>query len=159
VRLKRSMNTSSVAAFLLCLLIATASCGRHEGEIRQAPISDGKRSYEEFKQAVGSFPYTAPQWRQDRIRKGYVQVDVGATKDEIALALGDPDYSQNDYSKEAKPGWIGSSWVYYIAKKSDGANVFDPVIHVFFGTDGRATWIVPRNIEGLNEKGSPSRRA
>ena len=40
--------------------------------------------------------------------------------------------------------------------RSRGANVLDPVVHVFFDTHDRAVWIVPSNIEGLREKGSPS---
>jgi hypothetical protein len=157
VGLNRATSSKPSAAILVCLLVATVSCGERDSETQLAPVSDGKRSYNDFKQAVGSFPYTAPQERQNRIRSGYAQVAVGANKDEVARALGEPDFTQNDYSKEARPGWLGSSWSYYLSKRSDGGNVSDPVVHVFFGTDGRATWIVPSNIEGLHEKGSPSR--
>ena len=153
----RATNSKPSAVILMCLLVATVSCGERDSETQLAPVSDGERSYNDFEQAVGSFPYTASQERQNRIRSGYAQVAVGATKDEVARALGEPDFSQDLYSKDARPGWLGSSWSYYLSKRSDGVNMFDPVVQVFFGTDGRATWIVPSNIEGLHEKGSPSR--
>ena len=156
--LKSDTNVRAVVGLAACLLVATLSCGKNEREATQIPDRDGKRSYADFKQAVGSFPYTAPEERQSRIRKGYAQLAVGATKEQVASALGEPDYSQNNFSKDGKPKWLGSSWLYYLSKRSDGANSFDPVVHVFFGTDGRATWIVPSNIDGLNEMGSPSTR-
>jgi hypothetical protein len=152
------MNTRTAALLLLlCLLVPPASYGGSVGEAPRAPVSDGKPSYEEFRRSVGSFPYRAAPERQNQIRTGYQRLQVGATKPEVAAALGEPDYSQIGYSKGPTPRWLGSSWAYYLSKRSDGANSFDPVVEVFFGTDDRAVWIVPSNISGLRGKGSPSR--
>ncbi len=152
------MRANCTPALLLCLLIATTACGRTDLP-QVVPTRDGKRSYEEFKASVGSFPYNAPRERRERILAGYSKLDVGVTKDEVAAAIGEPDYSQLNYGpKGPNMPLIGSSWVYYLSKRGDRANNLDPVVHVFFGTDGRARWIVPSNIEGLHEKGSPLQR-
>ena len=78
------------------------------------------------------------------------------TKEQVARVIGEPDYSALSYGpKGPRMKWKGSSWVYYLSKRGDSANTFDPVVQVFFATDDRAAWIVPSNVEGLREKGSP----
>lgn len=76
------------------------------------------------------------------------------TKDEVSVAIGEPDYSQLTTSKTPSPGWTGSVWMYYLSM-SNSANTRDAVVHIFFDREDRAVWIVPSNIDELHEKGSP----
>jgi hypothetical protein len=122
------------------------------------PQPDGKNTYEEFAAAIKSYPYEASQARKDRIVKSFPRLAAGMSKDQIAALIGDPDYSQLDYGPKG-PGekWLGSSWTYWLHKRDDGVNMNDPCLEIFFGTDGRANWIVPTSIDGLKEKGGVSR--
>ena len=153
----RRMDANWGRFLLLSLVLATAACHGSEGVPQPAARNDGRRSYKEFVASVGSFPYSASEERRDRILLGYSKLEVGATKDEVSAALGEPDYSAPVETKDLEPRLRGSLWVYYFSKRDNGDNSFDPVVEVFFGTDGRAAWIVPRNIGGLHEKGSPPR--
>jgi hypothetical protein len=126
----------------------------------ETPNPDGKKTCEEFTAAIKSYPYEASQARKDRIVKNYPKLEVGMSKDQVAGWIGDPDYSRLDYGpKGPNEKWLGSSWYFYLHKTDDGANLGDPCVEIFFGTDDRATWIVPSNIDGLKEKGSPSRQS
>ena len=150
------MKSECTIATVLCLLLVTTGYGRSD-QSQPLPRHDGKRSYEEFRSAVKSFPYTASPERKERILAGYPKLEVGMTKEQVAVLIGEPDYSQLSYGpKGPNMRWKGSSWSYYLYKRGDGVNSFDPVVQVFFGTNDRAKWIVPSNIEGLREKGSPS---
>ena len=151
-----NMRTRCAIVAILVLLQATTAFGGGE-ESQRRPGHDGKRSYEEFRGSVKSFPYAASPERKDRILRGYPKLQIGMTKEEVAALIGEPDYSQLSFGpKGPNMQWKGSSWSYYLYKRGDGANTFDPRVEVFFGTDDRAKWIVPSNIEGLREKGSPS---
>ena len=125
----------------------------------QTPKPDGKKTYEEFAAAIKSYPYEASQARKDRIVKNFPKLAVGMSKDQIAGLIGDPDYSRLDYAKEPSDRAVGSSWTYWLRKRDNGVNALDPCLEIFFGTDDRAHWIVPSNIDGLKEKGSPSRQS
>jgi hypothetical protein len=121
----------------------------------QTPKPDGKQTYEEFAAAVMSYPYEASQARKDRIVKNYPKLAVGMSKDRVAELIGDPDYSGLGYGpKGPNEKWRGSDWTYWFRKRDNGINSFDPVVQIFFGTDDRAHWIVPSNIDGLKEKDS-----
>jgi len=150
------MSEVGAVALLLCLAIMTASCGESAPQV--SPKRDAKRSYKEFRETIATFPYMAPRERRDRIVAGYSRLRVGMTKDEVAVTIGEPDYSQLTTSKSPSPGWTGSAWMYYLSMLSDGANTRDAVVHVFFDREDRAIWIVPSNIGELHEKGSLSQR-
>lgn len=143
------MRRSGPVALLLGLLITTASCGGSEPQT--VATRDGKRSYQEFRATIATFPYTASRERRGRTVEGYSRLRVGMTKEEVSVAIGEPDYSQLTASKSPGPGWTGSVWMYYLSMRSDGANTSDAVVHVFFDREDRAVWIVPSNIDGLHE--------
>ena len=122
----------------------------------QTPKPDGKKTSEEFRATIKSYPYKAPQPRKDRIIKNYPKVAIGMSKDQIAGLIGEPDCSGLIYGPKG-PGekWKGSCWTYCLRLRENGSNAFDPFVEIFFGTDDRAGWIVPSNIDGLTEKRSP----
>ena len=141
---------------LLIVLLVTTSCRATDAEPDAGP-KHGRNTYEEFKATIRSFPYTAPRERRDRIVRGYSELEIGMTKEQVARVIGEPDYSVLGYGpKGPDMKWKGSSWVYYLSKREDLANSHDPVVRVFFDTENRAVWIVPSNVEGLREKGSAS---
>src|SRR5262249_36842548 len=116
---------------------------------------DGMKSYEEFEATIKAFPYQASQSRKDRIIKNYNKLEVGMSKEQVADLIGEPDFSQLDYDlkrKDRKAIWLGSSWNYYLYKRENLVNVYDPYLYVRFGTDDRAKHFGPVNIEGLTEK-------
>ena len=142
---------------LMLVLLVTTGGGAKDAQPEAVPKLDGKKTYEEFRASIQSFPYTAPRERRDRIVQGYSTLDVGMTKDNVARVIGEPDYSRLSYGpKGPRMTWQGSSWVYYLSKRDDGANTRDAIVHVSFNTDDRAVWIKAENIEGLREKGTPS---
>lgn len=144
------------ATLLMVLLSAAPACAKAD-EPELVPRLDGKRTYEDFKASIRSFPYTASPERRDRLVAGYSKVDVGMTKEDIARVIGDPDYSELGYGpKGPNMKWQGSSWMYYLSKRGDLVNILDPSVQIFFDREDRAVWIVPSNIEGLAAKGSPS---
>jgi len=126
----------------------------------ETPKPDGKKTCEEFEAAIKSYPYEASQARKDRIVKNYPKLAIGMAKDQIAGLIGEPDCSGLIYGPKG-PGekWLGSAWTYCLRKRDNGSNAFDPCVEIFFGTDDRAGWIVPSNIDGLTEKRSPSRQS
>ena len=124
------------------------------------PKPDGKKTYEEFAATIKSYPYDAPQERKDRIVKNYPKLELGMSKEQVAELIGDPDYSQLGYGpKGPRPQWHGSNWTYWLRKRDNLVNLNDPCLEIFFGTDDRATWIVPSNIDGLTEKPSSFRQS
>jgi hypothetical protein len=87
-------------------------------------------------------------------------LEIGWTKEQVATAIGEPDYGEPDYGpKGSNVGWSGTMWKYYIAKREPATNLNDPTLTIFFDTDDSATWIIPRNLMGVPEKGSPSAAA
>jgi hypothetical protein len=116
--------------------------------------ADGRKTVEEFDAAIKSYPYEAPPPRKSRIVENYPKLAVGMSKDQVAGLIGEPDYSELDYGpKGPHEKWLGSHWMYWLRKRDSGVNMLDPCLEIFFGTDGRAHWIVPSNIAGLTEKG------
>jgi uncharacterized repeat protein (TIGR03803 family) len=101
------------------------------------------------------YPYEASQVRKDRIVKNFPKLEIGMSKERVAELIGDPDFSRLDYTKGPKEKWLGSTWTYWLRKRDSGVNVYDPCLEISFWTNDRAQWIVPSNIEGLKEKGSP----
>lgn len=122
------------------------------------PKPDGKKSYEAFAAIIKTYPYEAPQPRKDRVIKNYSKLEIGMPKDQVAGLIGEPDYSRPSYGAKRPTDmrWPGSSWTYYLYKRSDLVNTLDACVQIFFGTDDHVKWIVPSNIEGLVEKGSPA---
>ena len=94
--------------------------------------------------------------RRARVYAGYEKLEPGMSKDQVAALIGEPDYSEAGYGPKG-PGerWLGSSWTYWLGKQDDGVNLYDPMVEVFFGTDGRADRITS-SIRGLREKRMPS---
>jgi outer membrane protein assembly factor BamE (lipoprotein component of BamABCDE complex) len=135
---------------ILCL----AGCGTHQQPI-PATVADDMPSYETFVSA-NSFPYVAPSERRTHLTQNYSQLSIGLTKSEVANILGKPDYSQPSSTKTATPGYIGSSWTYFLEKPDAHLTNLkkDKTIEVFFDISGKTHWIVS-NIEGLKEIGKP----
>ena len=119
------------------------------------PVPDGQKSYEEFRLTIKSFPYSASEERKEHIAKNYADLRVGMTKKQVAVLIGDPDYSQSVFGpKGFSPHWKGSYWGYQLFMREDGVNnLNDPTIQVFFDTDGLLYWAVPYGISGLSEIG------
>ena len=125
----------------------------------ETPKPDGKRTCDEFEAAIKSYPYEAPQPRKDRIVKNYPKLAIGMSKDQVACLIGEPDCSVLIYGPKG-PGekWLGSAWTYCLRKREKGSNAYDPCVEIFFGTEDRANWIVPSNVDGLTKKGGVSRQ-
>ena len=142
---------------LACVLLVGVGCLVYT-QLGPTPKPDGKKTDQEFEAAIKTYPYDAPQARRDRIVKNGPRLEVGMSKEQVAELIGDPDYSRLMYGPKG-PGarWLGSSWMYYLHKRDSNINVYNPCVQIFFGTDDRATWIVPSNIDGLTEKGSYAR--
>jgi hypothetical protein len=119
------------------------------------PVSDHKPSYEDFV-STHTFPYTAPPDRQKRFRQDYSLLSVGLTKAEVLEVLGEPDYSEQNWSKTEPREYRGSRWTYFFEKQ--GPHLVnenkDRKIDVFFEPYDRIDWITS-NIEGLGQIGSP----
>lgn len=125
----------------------------------QPPVSDGQKSYEEFRATIKSFPYSTSPERRDRVVNNYQRLRVGMTKPQVAALIGNPDFSDQAYGPKG-PGehWLGSRWKYELFKRDDNVNENDPNVEVFFGTDGLVNWVVPSGISGLSEVGSCCRQ-
>ena len=137
-----------LAGFLL------ASCGRSPD---QATIPrDSYPDERAFNSGIKQYPYKATAERVKRIVDGVPSLESCMTKEEVHALLGAPDYSDVSYGpKGPHAHWLGSVWMFYISKQSDGGNVKDPRVEVFFDTTDRAKWIVPTGIAGTHEIGSP----
>jgi outer membrane protein assembly factor BamE (lipoprotein component of BamABCDE complex) len=142
---------------LIPLLAFTSLMGCNTMRSSEKPKPDGKRSYEEFGSTIKEFPYEASKEKRQKIIGNFNSLEIGMSKNEVAESIGEPDYSDLDYGpKGPAMKWLGSHWTYYLYKRETGANDFDPRVTIFFGKNDRAKWIVPRNVEGLSEKGSPA---
>jgi len=135
------------------LLILTSGCNSQVSSI--PPISDGKKTYDQFISSK-SFPYTIARERKIKIEQNYHNLKLGMTKKDVHSMLGEPDFSTYMYAKESDK-FIGSVWTYYFYKPTaDLVNEkLDKGVFIYFGTTDKAEWIVPKNIEGLAEKGGP----
>ena len=125
----------------------------------QLPVSDGQKSYGEFRATIKSFPYSASPERRDLVVNNFPELRVGMTKPQVAALIGNPDYSHQAYGPKG-PGehWQGSRWDYVLFKRAGDVNENDPNVEVFFGTDGFVKWAVPSGISGLSEVGSCCRQ-
>lgn len=139
---------------ILIFLLSAEACSSSEDTLTR-PIADGKRTYQEFTSETKEFPYTISETRKKAITTNYSMLNIGMTKKEISSILGDPDFSTYLRARDSK--YIGSEWSYYFYKPD--ANLvnekLDQGLFLFFGTSDKLYWIVPKNIEGLIEKGSP----
>jgi hypothetical protein len=121
------------------------------------PVSDHKSSYEDFV-SKHTFPYLAPPDRQNRFRQDYSLLSVGLTKAEVLEVLGEPDSSEQVWSKTEPREYRGSHWTYFFEKPDPNLvnQNKDKSIEVFFEPNDRVHWITS-NVEGLAEIGSPRR--
>ena len=96
-----AIRTAIAIGLTLWTSAATVSCGRTEYQAQPTPKSDGQRSYEDFARSVATYPYSAPRARQDRIIAAYPRLAVGATKEQVAVLLAEPDYAQRHERADA----------------------------------------------------------
>ena len=117
-------------------------------------VPDGQKSYKEFRATIKSFPYSTSEDRKNQIVVNYLGLRVGMTQKQVAVLIGDPDYSQPIVGpKGFNAHWRGNDWSYRIFMREDGVNMNDPTIQVFFDTHGLLVWGVPSGISGLSEIG------
>ena len=144
------MNGAISIAFLaVCLLVSPESFAQ--------PTADGMPTYEVFQKTIGQYPYHAKTERKAKIISGIAALKVCMDKKQIQSLIGAPDYSRVSYGPKG-PGekWLGTSWKYYLTKQSSLVNSNDSAVEVFFDTNNRAHWIVPRHIDGASEIGAVS---
>ena len=139
-----------------CLGVLGMGIKKGDGEL---PTS--KHPYQEFVSRVGQFPYTASEAKKQSIVTNYGRLVPGLAREQELQILGEPDIETLLYTKYARTrakGFLGWSWTYFLFKlEPSGENLRqDKTVHVFFDTQGCLQWVVPRNIEGLEEMGSPS---
>lgn len=149
---------NKVAATIAALVLIVASACNSSQVTLIPPISDGMRTYEQFISSK-SFPYTIPQERKIKIEQNYKNLKIDMTKKDIQLMLGEPDFSKYMHTKESPSKFIGSKWTYYFYKPAPNLvnEKLDKGVFIYFGSTDKAERIVPKNIEGLVEKGGPSR--
>ena len=118
------------------------------------PVSDHKPSYKDFV-STHTFPYVASPERQNHLRQNYSLLSIGLGKAEVLEILGEPDYSQQGWSKEVPREYKESNWTYFFEKPDPNFTNLksDKNIEVFFDPHDRVYWIVS-NVEGLGEIGS-----
>jgi outer membrane protein assembly factor BamE (lipoprotein component of BamABCDE complex) len=149
--------TKTAAMTVLLALMATSGCNSSQVSLIP-PISDGKKTFQQFISSK-SFPYSIQENRKKQIIDNYQKLEIGMTKQEVNTFIGEPDFSKYMHSKDSPSKYLGSKWTYYFYKPA--ANIvnekLDRGLLIYYGTDDKTNWIVPRNIEGLTEKGGPSR--
>lgn len=147
----RSFNRISGVVVLAVMLSSYQS----EGVIRQCPHDVEFRTEQQWLDAI-RLPYTAPELRRERILKNFDHVGLGSTKNEVVAALGEPDYETEVHPKNSKRS-CDYDLFYYFEKPGIVVNVLhDKQIEIFLSANGKVTWIVS-NINGLNEKGGPTK--
>jgi hypothetical protein len=111
-------------------------------------------TYDEFESKIHLYPYHAKPERSGKIISGLASLKVCMNKMQIHPLLGKPDYTRINYGPKG-PGekLLGSSWMYYLSKKSDLVNINDSTVEVFFDTNDRAYWVIPHHIDGALEIG------
>ena len=137
------------------LAVATlAACRPASLEVDDCP--DSRPRYERFV-AGKEFPYSAPAERRRQVIDGYPSVELGMSAEEVAARLGEPDWGGCHYAKEPPRELIGFSWTYSFRKlDAELVNELeDQGVMVFFDAAGRARWLVPQGVDGLDEKGRP----
>jgi outer membrane protein assembly factor BamE (lipoprotein component of BamABCDE complex) len=149
---------NKIAAMVAALVLIVAS-GCNSSQVSLIPpISDGMKTYDQFISSK-SFPYTIPRERKIQIEQNYNNLKLDMTKKDIHSMLGEPDFRTYMYAKESDR-FKGSEWTYYFYKPESNLvnEKLDKGVFIYFGTTDKAEWIVPQNIEGLAEKGGPSRK-
>lgn len=145
-----------IIVMALTVLLAASGCNSSQVTL-EPPIADGKQTYKEFISETKTFPYTIADNRKRIIMEKYPRLNVGMTKKEIASIIGDPDFSTYLRAKAPPQKYLGSEWTYYFHKANPNlANEkLDKGLYLFFDPNDKLHWILPQNIEGLSEKGSP----
>jgi hypothetical protein len=140
---------------IIILLLLFVGCSSEVTLI--PPISDGKRTYQQFVSETKAFPYTISDIRKQIIMTNYSKLNIGMTKREVSSIIGDPDCSQYLRAKDPPGKYLGSEWTYYFYKPDPNLvnEKLDQGLFLFFGTNDKLQWIVPKNIKGLIEKGNP----
>jgi outer membrane protein assembly factor BamE (lipoprotein component of BamABCDE complex) len=151
----------NVMAYLISILMISficAGCNSSHSDVL-TPTSDGKEACNNFISSMKNLPYEMPNQRKSHILKNYPNLNVHMTKESVVEILGEPDCSDYLRGKEPPQKYLGSLWLYYLYKDSRLVNEKkDRGIEIFFGTDGKVRWVVPRNIEGLAEKEQPGEK-
>jgi hypothetical protein len=131
-------------------ILFLAGCGTRHEQI-PATVADDMPNYDAFV-STHSFPYVAPPEKQTELTQNYSKLSIGLTKTQVATILGKPDCSQPSNTKQATPGYIGSSWTYFFEKPNPNLTnlKLDKSIEIFFAINGKTYWIVS-NVQGLNE--------
>jgi anti-sigma factor RsiW len=163
---KRAAASKATAPSLLTEQ-AAPEAGRSVREATGSAASDPsfvpsyqERSSKEFISTIKKFPYRAPASRNEQLLRNYPTLMVGASKDQVAALLGDPDFSITLQAKEPPFTHVGTEWRYYLylSRPSTVNERPDKSISIFFDPSGFAYSIVPVNVEGLVEKGYPRSR-
>lgn len=124
-----------------------------------APISPESRLAKDL--AAGK-PYVASSDRQQRIRSGYARLSIGESIDAAESLLGTPDAihvtSRGHTGTATFVNEPCKRQLEYILRQSSN-NPIDPAtvaIYLTFDDQGRLSWGVPQNVEGLKTIGSPT---
>lgn len=139
--------------FIFFLFSLTLSCQLFNQSSSPTPKSDGKKTYEEFRATIKSFPYEASLSRKEQIIQNHKYLQKGMTKEQVCKLIGEPDYSELSYGPaRLNAKWQGSYWYYFLFKKENSGNNKDNFILIFFGIDDQVKHIDSVNIEGLSER-------
>jgi hypothetical protein len=89
--------------------------------------------------------------------ESYKKLKLGISKEAAQEIMGTPTERRRNITKKGK--FIGYSFTYLIYRHEEGlVNLKnDKVIKLFFDVNGNLKWVVPQNIKGLEEIGTPER--
>jgi outer membrane protein assembly factor BamE (lipoprotein component of BamABCDE complex) len=135
-----TLNCTAII-FLLCITACNTTPSRSI-----AHLQDNMPSAQEFLN-INTFPYTPTHERINQIKKGLVGIKFCMNKKQVKTVLGNPDYSQVNCSKYLNIPCHGSTWVYYISKRSDSVNIYDPHLSLFFDKNNRLHRIAQTGID------------
>ena len=114
----------------------------------------GHSSYEQW-HARSVIPYKSPIAELEWERR-YRQLAIGQTRDEVARAMGEPDYVQAVWAKE-RPQFRICSWTYEVHRRLDEANdKQNSYIEVFFDSSGKMKGKDAVNVGGIPQRPLPS---
>ncbi len=109
-------------------------------------------SYKDFEKRVGAYPYLAAPPRAEKIRAGTSQLRRCQSKAEVQALLGVPDFGDLLYGpKGADEDLLGSSWTYYLAKRSELSNEFYSRVSIFFDVNDRIKGARVVGIAGVSD--------
>jgi hypothetical protein len=107
-------------------------------------------SFIDFVRSIKAFPYKAPSVKRGLILKEYKELFIGMNKQEVIAIIGSPDYADTYRHK-------GSYWAYVLSMRAP--KFIDPLtdqyLFIFFELEGKTYWIVPNNIQSVEQKGKP----